>query len=116
MTTDIPFGDPIVDVQLGKLIDDAMREAFIVARGQRRQTLSKGFAKTRDGAGLDEFSFACGRVSAFRDLAAVIAPGVLEGRDFDSRSAREAGRLAADAEVGLTADKAHPSDSGGGVA
>ncbi len=105
MSTDIPL-DPIVDVQLGKLIDEALYEVETIAKGQRRHLLKHNWVRTRDGAGMDEISFACGRVSAFRDLAAVIAPGVLEGRDFDSRSAREAGRLAADAEAGLTVGKA----------
>ncbi len=115
MTSDetIPFGegDPVVDLQLGQLIDDAMHEAFVIAKGQRRHQLKHGWIKARDGRGLDEFSLACGRVYGLRDLAAVIAPGVLVERDFSPLEVRARGMRAADEVAGLTIEKAQERPS-----
>lgn len=115
-SSEIPFGggDPLVDLQLSKLIDHGEDECLKIARGQRRAVLTKGYAKTRDGQGLDEFSHACGKVEAWRDLAALIAPHILDEREsFIPVEVRERGRLAADRNAGLIPEMAQVSQSGG---
>lgn len=114
--SEIPFGDgdPIVDLQLSKLIDEAEHDLFTVAQIQRRNTLRKGYpGRTRDGAGFDELGLAAGALYALRALAASVAPGVLAERTLAGPiEVRERGRLAADEEAGLIPDMAQEDHRG----
>lgn len=94
-------GDPAVDVQLSKLIKEAEQRAVSIAKAQRRFQLAHGYVKSRNRQGLEEFSLACGEVIGLRDLAGVIAPGVIEDAEFDPLEVRRRGMRAADEDAGL---------------
>jgi hypothetical protein len=101
----------VVDVQLSKLIEEAETQARSLAKAQRRHQLARGYVKTRNKQGLDEFSLACGEVIGLRNLAAVVAPSVVEGRVFDPMEVRREGMAAADVDAGLTAELAQSEGS-----